>query len=187
MSNLAMYDIPAIHVTNADTRKLREDNDMPASVMELRAETLGASGKRLRKHSLSHGGNQARSLSRLEDSESINDHTSSMNHPPNSSPYFSLPDQYPTKEVGTVRMQNPDAFQVRQQTQSFGNLQFDPNLTLYTNSPVPLVFGDSFVTGFDQPGMLFNGYLTNEQISSGLVGGKRYHLWNVLSLSVNTH
>ena len=137
-------------------------------VQALKAETSGASEKRQRKHSLHHENNQTRNPSKPAASELVNDDASSVNLPPDSSPGFVLPAQYPTIEVGTVRMQNPDVFPAQQQIPSFGNLQFDPYLALYANSPVPLVFGNAFVTAFDQPSIVSNDYLTDEQISLGV-------------------
>ncbi|PVH93527.1 hypothetical protein DM02DRAFT_222042 [Periconia macrospinosa] len=121
MSNLPVYDTPAIHIVNADVRKLRENDHIPVSATELETETLDSSAKQSRKRKLSHESNQAHSPSKPDASESVNDYASSMNLSPDSSSCFLLPVQYPTQEMGTVRMQNLRAFQAQQQFQSFSN------------------------------------------------------------------
>ncbi|PVH92533.1 hypothetical protein DM02DRAFT_662849 [Periconia macrospinosa] len=85
---------------------LRENDHIPVSATELEAETLDASAKQSRKRTLSHESNQAHSPSKPDASESVNDYASSMNLSPDSSSCFLLPVQYPTQEMGTVRMQN---------------------------------------------------------------------------------
>ncbi|PVH92567.1 hypothetical protein DM02DRAFT_271421 [Periconia macrospinosa] len=100
---------------------LRENDHISVSATELKAETLDASAKQSRKRKLSYESNQAHSPSKPDASEPVNDHASSMNLSPDSGFCFLLPVQYPTHEMGTVRMQNLRAFQAQQQFQSFGN------------------------------------------------------------------
>ena len=60
-----MYDIAARYITNADVRKLREDNNIPISATELNVGTLGAARNRSRKYSLSREGSRVHSLTEL--------------------------------------------------------------------------------------------------------------------------
>lgn len=180
MRNWTLYNTPDIHITRADTQKLREYDDKPVSAAKLKAGTLGASDRRSGKLSLYQESNKMRSPSKLDASESVNDNASSMSLPQESNLGLSFPAQYSIKEMGTVRMQEPNVFQAQQQPQNFGDLQFDPNVVLYTNSLVPLVFGNSFVSSFDRPSMFFNACFTEEQIISGVsFQALNYHGQNI--------
>ncbi|PVH91444.1 hypothetical protein DM02DRAFT_620527 [Periconia macrospinosa] len=163
LKNLSMHvDDVGKRMIDEQLDSLREDDHIPVSATELEAETSGVPGKQPRKRTLSHESNQAHSLSEPDISESINGNASSMNVSPDSGPC--LPVQYPTRAMGPVKTQNMFAFQAQRQARNFGNLQFNPslefnpnlqfnpNLTLDTNLPLPLKFGNSFMTNFDQPG-----------------------------------
>ena len=65
-------------------------------------------------------------------------------------------------------MQNLNAFQAQQQALYLDTLQSDPNLTIYRNSSVPLVFGNPFTTNFGQLDILFNNHAIDEQMSLGV-------------------
>ncbi|PVH91328.1 hypothetical protein DM02DRAFT_664110 [Periconia macrospinosa] len=126
LKNLSMHvDDVGKRMIDEQLARLRENDHTSASATELEAETLDASAKQLRKRQLSDESNQAHSPPKPDASESVNDYASSTNLWPDSSFCFLLPVQYPTQEMGTVRMQNLRAFQAQQQFQSFGNPIFN--------------------------------------------------------------
>ncbi|PVH92880.1 hypothetical protein DM02DRAFT_635021 [Periconia macrospinosa] len=73
MSISIVYDIAASHITDADVRKLREDDYIPVSATDLKARTLGAARNRSRKHSLSYERSRAHGPTELDIPESFDD------------------------------------------------------------------------------------------------------------------